>query len=370
MSGMAKKITNQSVNGFDTFAVHVKGRISTPTKNVVMRKVIDETGFVQTPEFDDESLNRDTRLAYFFTSAISKGNVSFSFFQQSPDIFNIEEVDIHRTIAAIAANGDFSSIVNVNIPSTQSVIGSKLFYNVTNVPVKTYAILALDEGFSIVTDIDDTIRVAGVSWLQTLYVLAFKKKFMVAPTMPEYFFNLQTGLSVTSTSGLISPPTYHYLSGSPQQFLPALQAWMGKHYPAGEFVLPPLANSDGSIFGLKKYFEFKVEQTIEIAKFFPNRKLILFGDATQYDTEAYAEVYRQFPDNIQCIFIRIVEGFNFWMEKKKNDPYRFLKAFIHIPHYKWMVFRNTTELPSPEDIKEGMCRDPDWVQHSLPLNSN
>ena len=40
--GMAKKLQDLSGNGFDYFAVHVEGRVSSETSNAVIRKVIDD----------------------------------------------------------------------------------------------------------------------------------------------------------------------------------------------------------------------------------------------------------------------------------------------------------------------------------------
>lgn len=60
------------------------------------------------------------------------------------------------------------------------------------------------------------------------------------------------------------------------------------------------------------------------------------GDSTQFDAEAYASVYDQYPENVRCIWIRISEGYSIIQEAIKNPDSRFIKVrfFVNPRHLK------------------------------------
>jgi phosphatidate phosphatase APP1 len=142
-------------------------------------------------------------------------------------------------------------------------------------------------------------------------------------TLPWYFHNL-TRLIYKDYQ-----PSFTYLSGTPQQFLPAIQPFVELWYPPGEFVFPPLAKSNqGGLLGFLDYKNYKIRQSLEIMKSFPKKLIILIGDSSQFDAEAYATVYERSPENIFCIWIRIVEGYAKNKEAKKNSDSRFAEVIF------------------------------------------
>ena len=280
------------------FQARIKGRISSAIDTVANQLWIDYTQQAIVPELFDDSNNQVVRDSYFSTFAHNNVPVSIQF-QNGTELNPV----IERTLS----DGVFNSIKTIQ---TAQGSDTKLVYQISNIDLFSYTILAEQEGFAIVTDIDDTIRLSGVAWLPTLYKKSFKDTFEATKTMPEFFASLQQNLHIVDSSGRNCAPTFHYLSGSPQQFAPVLQPWLEKVFPPGEMVLPPLSMSHFGPFGLMKYQSFKVNSANEIISMFPKRKLILIGDSTQFDAEAYATVYLKNPEKIQCIFIRLSVGFN------------------------------------------------------------
>ena len=333
-------------NNISSIQVHIRGRVSSPTTEQEVRNVIDATGKAAVVESQTEQVkNSKLRQAYFYTSAIANlpvtlemKNKAFDFSLDNPKQVK-SDVDGSFNFTGVVSRSDGGSFQH----------GDVVEYSVGG--VAGYLTVSSGDGFSIVADVDDTIKDTGALWLPDLIANTFLRPFKVAPTMPELFSRLQNELPNAD---------YYYLSGMPVQFLPAEEPFIEKHFPLGEFVLPFISKATGGIVKILDYKQFKVDQSVKIIQNFPQRKLILFGDSTQLDPEAYAEVYKLHPDSVQCIFIRVVEGYNRLSERSKNDPHRFIRSFLGIPHSKWMVFRNATELPSAEDIKKGQCRDPDW----------
>ena len=228
------------INNTNAFLVKVKGRVSTPLKNDLMKSVIDNTKLVHAPDLEEENYN--LRTAYFHTHSVANVKVDVKFNRGK----HLDPIPLQT-----AKDGLFTSTSTVLVEDIPK--DHRLWWGVEGVAVKSFAMLAEDEGFSILTDIDDTIRLSGVSWLPELVKKSFFSALTPTETMPEFFESLRTNLNLKTSGGRISEPTFHYLSGSPLQFLPTLQPWLEQVYPLGESVLPPFARSAGGILGLTRY---------------------------------------------------------------------------------------------------------------------
>lgn len=104
------------------------------------------------------------------------------------------------------------------------------------------------------------------------------------PGMPELYAYIQ---SITSASA-----PFFYLSASPYNLYPFLRSFRDAYYPHGPLILRDenwmtisglLSNLT---LGTEKY---KVDRIRKIHGWFPRRKIILIGDSTQSDPEAYGE---------------------------------------------------------------------------------
>ncbi len=154
-------------------------------------------------------------------------------------------------------------------------------------------------------------------------------------------------------------PSFHYLSGSPWPLYSTLMKFfVHSEFPIGTLDLNHFQYTDPQTWlqlGNKTaILQYKLGNLRRIFTAVPNKKFLLFGDSTQKDPETYATAFKSFK-NIQCIFIRLVEGANEELEKDLNSNQRFATAFKNVPAAKWNVFRDYRDLKDI-DIQSGKCR--------------
>ncbi|KAK4896302.1 hypothetical protein LTR27_005825 [Elasticomyces elasticus] len=208
-------------------------------------------------------------------------------------------------------------------------------------------VFAEEEGWGIISDIDDTIKVTQSS--DPIGIL--KNTFIVEKPdpiagMPELYAHILPTLT-TNNNGSENAPPFFYLSASPYNLYPFLRHFLNAHYPQGTTILRDASwqNLGGLIASLQKNTkEYKVDRIVKIHSWFPHRKFIAIGDSTQSDPEAYGECARRFPGWIKAIFIRKVEGIALMDEKTKNADARFEKAFEQLDRSLWHVFTEPSEV--------------------------
>ncbi len=165
--------------------------------------------------------------------------------------------------------------------------------------------LSAEAGIRVVSDIDDTLKITDVG------------------STPQAVWNgLFTSSAFTGTSELYRTLStsrgyqFEYLTGAPEYLKFRVKKFLKKNnFPVGKIHLRPAVGSGGT-----KVYKIKKLKTIFEKN--PDDQFILIGDDTQYDFEAYDDLYRTFPDRILAIYIR----------KVKNQPlppsaYSFLTAF-------------------------------------------
>ncbi|CAM4775038.1 unnamed protein product [Rotaria magnacalcarata] len=179
-------------------------------------------------------------------------------------------------------------------------------------------------GLSIVSDIDDTIKISEVLDKVRLIANTFIHEFRVVQGMPELYREWQTRHNCS----------FHYLSAMPDQLFTVTKEFANKHqFPDGTFHMRHLQWSATSMFNFVHSLDTKMHKTNHIRYFIFNtlRSLVLVGDSGEHDPEIYGNVARMYPKRILRIFIRAVKG-------EKVDDERFFKAFKDVPREKWLVF--------------------------------
>ena len=213
----------------NTFEVQSAGRLSTSAIRPENTKVVDDTGYVRVPEYYSMRANFKARKDYFKTYAIS--HLSF------PLVFEGVQ-NFERTIINTGANGTFHTSTVVTMPETMSQGSTARYvtFSIRGYPVKNNAYLAEEEGYSIISDIDDTIKDTRVLSFREVFIRTFLMKFSAIPGMPEYYKSLAAGL-VEISNGYQSTPTFHYLSGIPYQFVGSIQPFLESYFPRGEIII-------------------------------------------------------------------------------------------------------------------------------------
>jgi len=194
------------------------------------------------------------------------------------------------------------------------------------------------KGWAIISDIDDTIKITTTSSPTGIIQKTFVDEPTPVPGMPELYAQVKTSMPEDTP--------WFYLSASPYNLYPFLKEFRDKYYPPGTMILRDF--SWKTVAGLLSALtmgteEYKTDRMKKINSWLPERKMIVIGDSTQSDPEAYGEIYRTVPGWIELILIRKVEDVSAIGIADKNNPERFEKAFEGIPREAWHVFTEPSE---------------------------
>ncbi len=183
-------------------------------------------------------------------------------------------------------------------------------------------------GISVISDIDDTIKVTEVTDLRALLANTFLREFRAVPGMSE----LYRGWARRGAA-------FHYVSSSPWQLYPPLAyLFEREQFPAGAFHLKLFRAKDSSLFSLFASPEkAKTEAIGPILAAFPRRKFVLVGDSSEKDPEIYGALARKHAAQIAGILIRNTTA-------ESPDSPRLKTAFEGVPADRWRLFREPKEI--------------------------
>jgi len=235
------------------------------------------------------------------------------------------------------ANGHFTATIKIPVSTSENLIKSSgsnwLSFNaITNADDQRKFIgriqLLAPTGVSVISDIDDTIKISNVIDKTQLVINTFILPYKPAPGMAEAYGHwAKQGAS------------FHYVSSSPWQLYPALSEFMSQSkFPDGGFHLKTVRFKDTSLANLVKSSVKTKPPIIEgIIKKYPKRRYILVGDSGEKDPEVYGLIARNHPLEVMHIYIRKVKG-------AQNSDTRFAAAFKDVPADKWTVFTDAAKL--------------------------
>lgn len=183
-------------------------------------------------------------------------------------------------------------------------------------------------GISVISDIDDTIKVSNVVSRRALLRHTFCHSFQPVHGMSELYRKWSE-----------QHCQFHYVSASPWQLYPALSCFLEKYqYPLGTVNLRQFA---WKLKLLKAPDTFKVETISQMICSYPFRKYIFVGDSGELDPESYAQLYQIFPHHIIHIFIRDVCATGECLSTCKE---RYEKVFADVPVHRWTIFKDTRQI--------------------------
>jgi phosphatidate phosphatase APP1 len=188
--------------------------------------------------------------------------------------------------------------------------------------------LISEAGLSVISDIDDTIKVTNVGHRRALLRNTFLREFQAVAGMAELYRKW-------AASGAV----FHYVSSSPWQLYGCLARLLADEgFPTGSFHLRSVRFRDPSILRLfvaRRRDKRRVIQSI--IRSFPGRYFVLVGDSGERDPEVYGSLARKFPAQVQRILIRRVAG-------RPWSTDRCERAFRGLPSGKVVVFRDVAEV--------------------------
>ncbi|MFT5680292.1 MAG: phosphatidate phosphatase APP1 [Myxococcota bacterium] len=194
------------------------------------------------------------------------------------------------------------------------------------------------EGISVISDIDDTIKITDVHSRREMLANTFFRPFAPAPGMAAVYQRLAA-----------EGARFHYVSSSPWQLYPELYPWLSEAgYPAGSMHLKLFRAKDRSLLNLlKPGTETKPLQIAPLLQALPQRQFILIGDSGEQDPEVYGALARR-HDQIACIYIRNVSG------ESREDP-RIQSAFAELHPERWALFTDPEQIGT---LKMDPCSRP------------
>ena len=253
-----------------------------------------------------------------------------------------------QTLGASSMQGISCQVLPLNVDAKPVSITSQPFASFSVVPptagISNTTTFAEPEGWAIISDIDDTIKITQTpSRIGILHNTFVEPQPKAVAGMPQLYAHMNTALQ---------SPAFFYLSASPYNLYPFLKDFRNAYYPPGTIILRDASwqNLGGLISSLTQGTqEYKAARIVKIHAWLPQRMMVCLGDSTQRDPEAYGESARKFPGWIRKIFIRKVTGIAGMDEKDKNADERFEKAFEGLSRDLWHVFEDPGELAAMVD---------------------
>lgn len=196
-------------------------------------------------------------------------------------------------------------------------------------------------GVSVISDIDDTVKVSQVNDREALMANTLLRRFEAVPGMAELYDRWAEGGA-----------RFHYVTSSPWQLYDPLSSFLrSADFPDGTYHMKSFRWKNAGIMALFASPEITKRGDIEmILAAFPQRRFILVGDSGEKDPELYGTLGKAHPEQVERILIRNVTG-------ERPDNPRFREAFAGIPQDRWLLFSDD-DLPHLRDLAERWAGPP------------
>lgn len=274
------------------------------------RKLVAEIGDTS----PNEIVNFRSRIADFLADSESREEVLFAF-DRDPDQQHIQVRDSDDHTLKSDLNGVIEGGIALPLKRAAVLLQAQesrngwLSISVTSNghTGKGRVRLIEPEGISVISDIDDTIKVTEIpAGTEVVVRNTLLRDYKTAPEMAVKY-------------GEWSDASFHYVSGGPWQMYGPLSEYLidsKQGLPEGSFHMknvPTNLFSKSSWKDLKKLvissehtYDHKIAQITLLVQRFPNRHFILVGDSGEKDPEVYRAVREKFPHRVREIWIRDV----------------------------------------------------------------
>jgi hypothetical protein len=251
-----------------------------------------------------------------------------------------------QLIGETTVEGDFDEfipIANVSGPggyllpgnATTEIQRLNVYANGTDTGNAT-SYLVPEAGLTIVSDIDDILRITRIYQPADGILNSFAKAYVPWMNMPDIYANW---------SKSIPDFHFHYLTTTPEQVTRNYMDFIYKTYPGGSFDTRPLNFTDvNATLSIRKFLLEKIFQT------YPQRKFILIADTSNSDVmKDYPLMATEFPGQVQCIFLRNTTA----TDSGDQFPYD-TSGFKDLNQNMYMFFLVPDDLTNL-DIVNGQC---------------
>ena len=255
-------------------------------------------------------------------------------------------MQVIQTVSApynTTAEGDYDTFVPLSI---DGLLAGNASTSVQEVPMYTNgsalgnatAYLVPPQGITIISDIDDILRVTKIYEPVTGILNTFARPFTPWMNMPSIYANW----SRTLTNPQVH---FHYLTTTPEQVTRNYEEFIFANYPAGSFDTRPLnfSNVDETL-KVRMYHLQRVFET------FPNRKMVLVADTSNSDVMSdYPTLAHTYPSQVACILLRNTSA----TDSGDRFPYDTSK-FQGLNQSQYMFFLTPDDLTGL-DFSKGDC---------------
>ncbi|KAK9894313.1 hypothetical protein P389DRAFT_174366 [Cystobasidium minutum MCA 4210] len=215
--------------------------------------------------------------------------------------------------------------------------------NVTG-PSNSTTILVPGTGISVVSDIDDVLRVTKVYVPTTGLKNSFAEPYMNFDETPEVFANWDRTLPNVS---------FHYDTTTPLELTRTYVEYLFNNYPLGSLDMRPINLTEPS-----QVLDARQQSLTRLFQTFPQRKFVLVGDTSSSTLlTAYPQIAQTYPEQLACIFIRNTSA----TDSDDKLPYDTSK-FQSLNSSQYFFYTHPADLFGL-DIANGQC-----VNQSIPQN--
>lgn len=281
------------------------------------REIVANINDVSTEEIG----NFQSRAADFLADSESREDVRLAF-ERDPLKEQLHVVDSKGRTPKSDLNGLIEGTLTLSLERVESLLKAQksldgwLSLTVTSKGHSGTGRVRLiaPEGVSVISDIDDTIKVTDIpAGPEVVMRNTFLRDYKAAPEMVEKYREW-------------SDASFHYVSGGPWQMYGPLSEFLidsKDRFPEGSFHMKSVRTNLLSrsswrdltdlITNSEQTFDHKVAQISLILERFPRRKFILVGDSGEKDPEVYRAIRAKFPEQVQEIWIRDIVN-----DRKRN----------------------------------------------------
>jgi phosphatidate phosphatase APP1 len=194
--------------------------------------------------------------------------------------------------------------------------------------IETTIELVAPSGLSVISDIDDTVKITHVAEPRRMWEATFYRPFEPVPGMAEAYRRLAA-----------AGASFHFVSSSPWHLAEPLAEFLrAAGFPEATLSLKHMRLKDRSVVDIARPGRETKPPAIEaILARFPGRRFVLIGDSGEDDPEIYADALRRHPGQIQRIYIRNAGG------ASRLDT-RLAHAFAGLDRSRWALFDDPREI--------------------------
>jgi phosphatidate phosphatase APP1 len=306
--------------------------------------VVPLHGWIFEPETDD-TLRGPAIREFRDRLGLDPREASTTIFEERMRLFLVDNERRKRIAVRLAGqshmlgpsgvDGHFTETIRVPVAAAPAAGGMLRFEAITQKGderrFEGVAFCLRPEGVSVISDVDDTIKVSDVLDKRELIRNTFIRPFRAVD-----------GMAAAYARWAKEGAQFHFVSASPWQLYEPLSTFArDAGFPAASFHLKSFRLKDSSFLNLfEDPVAYKLTIVAPLLKSFPDRRFILVGDSGEKDPEVYGAVAREHPGQVLRIYIRDVTG-------EPADAPRYRAAFRDVPREKWRVFRDAAELEWP-----------------------